>query len=322
MKKTIGILVILALIVIVSISGNKKQEEVKKIAILQYVTHPAFDEVTVGIRESLAKAGFKEGKNITLDIQNGNGDNSTIQSIAQKFANQQDDLIVPYGTAPSQAVLNLVKNRPIVFAAVTDPITAGLVNDPQKPGANITGTSDITLYKESLELLKKLVPNAKKIGVLQNPGEANSVFALSETQKYAKELGLEIIVGTVNSSNEVYQAAKAISGKVDAFYVSADVTVTSGINGLIKATLESKRPLIAFTNSDVEAGALASLGTNYKKVGEKTGEIAVRVLKGENPGDIPVLGVTDADIFINKKTAEAIGLTISEEILKSAKTVY
>lgn len=321
MKKILGVLFIIVIILITLTSGNK-EEGVKSIAILQYVSHPLFDLVTVGIKEGLAKEGYVEGKNLKIDLQNGNGDNSTIQSIAQKFANQTDDVIVSYGTAPSQAVYNLVKERPVVFSAVTDPKTAGLVVDPKHPGANITGTSDITLYKESLELLKKLVPNAKKVGILQNPGEPNSVFGLSEAKKYANELGLEIIVGTVNSSAEVYQAAKAIAGKVDAFYMLPDVTVASGANGFVKATLESKKPFISFTSDEVKNGALASLGTNYKMVGERTAEIIVKVLKGEKPGDIPVLGVTDADVFLNTKTAEAIGVTISPELLKSAKKTY
>lgn len=322
MKKIIGLIVLVVIVLLVISNTSKKPEGVTKVAILQYVTHPAFDDVVLGIKDSFKKAGYVEGESVVFDLQNGNGDNATFQSIASKFASEDANIIIPLGTAPSQAVLNLIKDRPIVFGAVTDPKTAGLLADPAKPNANITGTSDITLYKESLELLKKLSPKTKIVGVLHNPGEPNSIFGLSETKRYAKELGLELVVGSVNSSSEVYQGAKALSGKVDAFYMLPDVTVLSGVEGFIKASFEDKKPFISMTDGDVKKGALASLGTNYFKVGEKTGEIAIKVLHGEKISSLPVLGVTDADLFINTKTAELIGLTISANILDSAKETY
>lgn len=323
MKKVLLVLVIVAIGAFIYTKSNEpKIEGVKKITLIQAFDHQAIVDSWQGVRNGLAKEGLTEGKDVILSFENGNGDNATLQAIAQKVSREDADLIVPWGTGSSQAILNLVKDRPIVFAAVTDPKSAGLVSDPEHPGANITGTSDITLYKESLELLKKILPNAKKVGVLHNPGEANSVFALAETKKYAAEMGLELVVAPVNSSADVYQAAKSISSKVDALYELPDNTVIAGSAGFIKASLEDKKPLIGLIESDVKGGALAALSTSYVKVGERTAEIIVRVLKGEKPGDIPVLGVTDADVFVNKKTSETIGVAIPEEVLKSAKTVF
>jgi len=205
---------------------------------------------------------------------------------------------------------------------VTDPITAGLLQSKENPGGNITGSSDMILFKEQLELLISLKTGAKKVGVVYNPSESNSQFGLQETKKFAAELGLEIVTAPANNTNEVMSAAKSLVNKVDAFYVLSDNTVIAGQEALIKVATEAKKPLIGVEQGGVEKGALATIGINYEKLGERTAELAIRVLKGENISKISVYGVKDGDLFINAKTAKAIGLSIPEEILKQAKQVY
>ncbi len=329
MKKPWIIVIVLLIIVVVylglknqSATDNKMKKETVKIGVSQITSHAVFDEIIKGIKSGFEAGGYKEGENITYDFQNAQGDNTINQSIAQKFANSDYNLFMPLGTPASQALVNLIKDKPVVFGAVTDPVTAGLVQSNETPGGNVTGTSDITLYNEHLKLLKELVPKAKKVGIVYNPGEANARFALEQTQKYAKDYGLEIITAPANNSGEILSAAKSIAGKVDALYMLPDNTILSGQEAYIKVALDSKKPLITIDQSGVEKGGLATLGTNYKKVGERTAEIAIRVLKGEKPSDIPVLGVTDADLFINTKTAQAIGITIPEEKITMAKQVY
>ena len=322
MKKYSIILVLVVLVLLTVFLGHKKDKNIKYIGILLPADIQLLNDVVDGIKMAFKNEGYVENKDVVFDVESSHGDNSTLQSLASKFATGNCDIIIPTGTGASQSIFNLVKEKPIVFSAVTDPKTAGLVENTDKPGKNITGTSDVTLYKESLELLVKLVPGAKKVGIIQNPGEPNSVFALSETKKYAKAMGLDVLVGSANNSSEVYPSAKALASKVDAFYMLPDVTVASGVDGFIKASLETKKPIIVFGDGDVKKGGLASLGTNYVKVGQKTGEIAVKILKGEKPGNIPVRGVTDADIFLNRKTAEMLGLKIPDDILKSAKQIY
>ena len=304
---------------------NQKASDVTgpiTVGVAQITSHPVFDMVNEGIKEGFAAEGYVEGETITFDIQNAQGDNSANAAIAQKFANSDYTIFIPLGTPSSQAVVNLIKDRPIIFGAVTDPVTAGIVATNEKPGANVTGTSDITLYKEQLELLKKLVPNATKVGIVYNPGEANSKYGLEQAQKYATELGLEVITAAANNSGEILSAARSLVDKVDAFYMTPDNTVVSGQEALIKVALDAKKPLISLDQSGVEKGALATLGTNYKYVGIRTAQIAIRVLKGENPANIPVLGVTDADLFVNTKTAAAIGITIPQDLLTTAKETY
>jgi putative ABC transport system substrate-binding protein len=325
MKKTWIVILVIAVLAIVgwfAFGSKKAPSKVVRVGVSQITSHIVFDSIKTGIVNGFAKAGYKEGKDITFDFQNAQGDNATNAAIAQKFANGDYNLYMPLGTPSSQALVNLVKSKPIVFAAVTDPLSAGIVKSLEKPGGNVTGTSDITLYKQQLELLKKLAPNVKKVGVVYNPGEANAIYSLGEAKKYGEPMGFQFVTAPANNTGEIMSAAKSIANKVDAFYMLSDNTVVSGQDALIKVAIESKKPLISVDESGVKAGALATLGTNYQMVGERAAEIAVRVLKGENPGVIPVLGVTDADIFINTTTAQKIGITFPQDIMSQAKQTY
>lgn len=328
MNKKLVAIIVIAIVVLggwMALSKNNKDVgSVKqiKVGVSQIISHQVMDDVLAGIKIGFEKAGYKEGEGIIYDVQNAQGDSNTNVSIAQKFANSDYDLFMPFGTQSSQAIANLIKDKPVVFAAVTDPITAGLVKSNENPGGNITGTSDVTLYKEQLELLKKLVPSAQKVGIVYNPGEDNSKYGLEQAKKYGEQMGLQFLTAPANNSGEVLSAALSIADKVDAFYMLPDNTVITGQEALIKVATEAKKPLISIDQSGVEKGALATLGTNYVKVGERTAEVAIRVLKGESPVNVPVLGVTDADLFINTATAEKIGLVLSEEMVSSAKQVY
>lgn len=327
MKKT---WIVVLIIVIVAVGAwlifgtNKGLDTSKtiKVGVSQYMSHVALDAVRAGVVTGFEKAGYKDGVNVIFDFQNAQGDTSTNVAIAQKFANSGYDLIIPLGTQAAQAVANLVKERPIVFGAVTDPIGAKLVKTLEVPGGNITGTNNITLYKESLELLTKLVPKAKKIGLVYNPGEANGVYGLEQTKKIGEPMGFTFITAVANNTSEVLSASLSIADKVDAFYMMPDNTVIAGQEALIKVANEAKKPLIAITQAGVEKGALAAVGTNFEMVGERTVEVALRVLKGEKPANIPVLKVTDADLFINTTTAQKIGVTIPQELISQAKQIY
>lgn len=328
MKKTWIVVLIIAVIAIGSwiIFGYKNSflnnSKIIKVCISQIISNPSIDSIKNGIYSGFTKAGYIEGKNIVFDFQNAQGDMSVNQAIAQKFANENCDLIIPISTPSAQAVANLIKKRPIVFSAVTDPISAGLLKSKEKPGGNITGTSDITLIKQQLELLKKIKPDVKKVGIVYNPGEANAQYGLDQTKQYGEAMGLEFVTAPANNTNEILSAARSIADKVDAFYMTTDNTVLTGQDALIKVSIEFKKPLISIDQSGVENGALATLSTNYEKVGERTAEIAIRVLKGENPGNIPVLGVTDADIFINTTTAQKIGIAFPQDLISQAKQIY
>ena len=304
------------------VNRGTKETKTIKIGISQIVPNIILDSVRQEIINTLAENGYKEGENLTIDYQNAQGDMSINQSIAQKFADSDYDLFVGITTPTTQAIANVIKDRPVVFAAVSDSVKAGLVKDLQHPGGNVTGTSDITLYEQQLDLIKKIKPSVKTIGILYNPSEDAAQSGLEQAQKYAPQFGLEIVTVTVNTSNDVLVSARSIVDKVDAFYIIPDSTVVSGQDALIKVAIENKKPLFAYEESGVEKGALATLSTNYAELGKRTGEIIVQILEGENPAEIPVIGVTSASLFINTTTAEKIGITFSDEQLAEAKQIY
>ncbi len=288
------------------------------VCISQITSHPVFDDIVTGIKEHFGT----EGLQVRYDIQNAQGDANVNQAIAQKFADGDCDIVMPLGTQSSQAIVHLIKDTPVVFGAVTDPVAAELVASLESPGANVTGTSDITLYKEALQLLLQLAPNVKTVGTVVNPGEVNSQSALAQTKTIAGDMGLTVVIAPANSGSEVQGATRAIAGVVDAFLMLPDNTVLAAQEAMIGVTIEAKKPFVTLDQSGVEKGALASVGTNYVMVGKRTAEVAMRVLGGESPGSIPVLGVTDADLYLNMKTADALGITFPPEFIASAKQVY
>lgn len=319
---TLVVIATIGVLIFVARQKSSKNKKVFRVGISQIISHVGIDAVRNGIVAGFEAKGYKNGENIFFDFQNAQGETSINQSIAGKFANSNYDIFIPIGTQASQALVNLIKDKPIVFASVTDPVTAGLVKSKERPGGNVTGTSDMTLFKEQLELLRKLQPEAKKVGLVYNPSESNSQFSLQETKKYGGELGYEFVTAPANNTGEVMSAARSIVNKVDAFYILADNTVVAGQEALIKVALEAKKPVIAVEQSGVEKGALATIGINYVKLGERTAEMALSVLNGEKTGDMSVLGVKDGDIFINSKTAKVLGITIPEDLLKQAKQIY
>ena len=216
---------------------------------------------------------------------------------------------------------NTIKDTPILITAVTDPKSAGLVDSMEQPGGNLTGTSDLTPVKKQLELFNKLDRNIKKVGILYNSGETNSVFLKDLAQQYGEELGLNVIEAPVTSSSEVYQTAQSLVGRVDGIYVPTDNTIVSAIQSVIKVTNNNNLPLIVADNNSVKAGALATLGIDYYKLGQQTGEMAVKILKGANPGDLPIQRIKEADLIINKGAAEKMNVEVPQELLDEAKKV-
>jgi putative ABC transport system substrate-binding protein len=204
---------------------------------------------------------------------------------------------------------------------VTDPVAAGLVKSLEKPETNVTGTTDMNPVKEQLELLKEILPDAKNVGILYNAAEANSKVQVDLAKKAAMELNLTIHEATVASSSEVNQAVQSLSGKVDAIYAPTDNTIASAIGAVVKVCNDAKIPVIAAERGMVEGGALATLGIDYYLLGKQTGAIAARVLKGENPAEIPVEGSKEYKLIINKKAAERLGIKIPDAVMAKADEI-
>ncbi|MDP4126598.1 MAG: ABC transporter substrate-binding protein [Bacillota bacterium] len=298
-----------------STSGEKKAV---KIGIVQIVEHPALDAARQGFLETLKQNGYEEGKNLTVDYQNAQGDQSVLQSIAQKFSSAKLDLVLAIATPSAQAMASASKDIPILITAVTDPVEAKLVNSMDKPGKNVTGTTDMNPLKEQFELMKKLVPNVKRVGVIYNAGEVNSQVQVTMAKKVAKDLGLEIVEATVTTSADVLQASQSLVGKVDTIYVPTDNMVVSAAQSVVQVANKNKIPIISGESSVVDKGALATIGINYNKLGKQTGDMALRVLKGDKPQDMPIESQKEFDTVLNKATISTLGITVPEDIMKKA----
>lgn len=292
--------------------------ETIKIGIIQIAEHPALDGAREGFIEALKEQGFVDGQNIKIDYQNAQGDMSVAKTIADKFVTDKVDLVLAIATPTAQAMANATKEIPILITAVTDPVDAGLAESMDKPGENITGTTDLTPVKEQMVLLQKIAPKIKKVGIIYNAGEANSVVQVNLAKKAAQELGLTLFEGTVSNVSEVNQVAQSLAKKVEALYVPTDNTVASAIQAVLQVTEQQKLPLICGEEAHVEQGGLATQGINYFKLGKQTGEMAVEIINGKKPAEMAIQAQKDTELVINLKAAERIGLTIPQEVLDQA----
>lgn len=291
--------------------------EMKKIGVLQFLAHPALDAAYQGFVDGLKEAGYEDGKNITIDFQNAQGEQSNCPTIASKLVNDKNDLILAIATPAAQAVANATSDIPILVTAVTDPADAKLVQSNEKPGTNVTGTSDLTPVKEQIGLLKELVPDAKKIGFLYTSSEANSTFQINMAREAAQAIGLETQDFTISSTNELQSVVTSMVGKVDAIYTPTDNLVANAMPTVAAIAIENKIPLIVGETGMVTNGGLASYSIDYYLLGKMTAEQAVLILEGkEKPQDMPIRYQTEFVLDINKETAEKIGITIPESLLK------
>lgn len=288
----------------------------KKIAITQFVDHVAADEVRRGVIEELAKKGFKEGENLTVTFENAQGNAGTAGQIARKFIGLNPDVIVAITTPSAQAIVKAAGQGtvPIVFSAVTNPVEAGLVSSLAHPEGNVTGVRDAPPIKEQIAFLKKILPEAKTVGVLYNPGDNGSVSSLETIRAEAKAQGLTLVEATPFKSSDIQIAFLALVGKVDAVYVPLDNMIVSAMKSVSALALKHKLPLFVADSGSVEAGAFACLGYSYLQAGHKTGEIVSEILNGKSPSEIAIASPGRTDIFINKNALEKLGLSLPETV--------
>ncbi len=307
-----------------STGGGDAAVEKVTIGISQLLQHPALDSATEGFKQAFIDAGYVEGETVEFDLQNANGEQSTAVSIAQSFASSDADLVLAVATPAAQAAAQAITDKPVLFTAVTDAVTADLVASNAKPGGNVTGTSDAVpddALQAQFELIKQLVPDAAKVGIVYASGEVNSEVQVAAAEKVAAGLDLEIVTKTVTTSGDIPQATESL-GDVDAIYVPTDNLVVGGISSLVQVAEEKQIPVIGAESGTVEGGAIATLGIDYTELGRQTGEMALRILeKGEDPADTPVEFATELAYVVNPGAAERMGVEIPQEILDQATTV-
>jgi putative ABC transport system substrate-binding protein len=290
------------------------------IGISKIVAHPALDAIEKGVQE-VVTAEYPDAR---FDPQNANGEMSTASSIAQKFKSENVTLAVGIATPTAQALVNALKDRPVIYSAVTDPVGAGLVGSTEKGEKNITGISDMTPVKAQIELLNRIKP-IKTLGHVYASSEANAVSLAAIARQVCKQMGIKFVETTVSNSAEVKQAVQTIAGRVDGIYISNDNTVVSALAAVTSVANKHKIPVMSADPSSAETTpVLAAWGFDYYKMGKATGRLVVRILKGEKPADIPTVFMTDAsdvDLLINLDVAKELGLTFPEDVIANANAI-
>lgn len=294
----------------------------KFVAITAIVEHPALDAVRDGVIKQLEKDGFVQGKNLKVKYQSAQGNTGTAAQIARQFIGEKPSAIVAIGTPSAQAVVAATKDIPVVFSAITDPVAAQLVKSKEPSGTNVTGVSDVLELEPQIELIKKVVPNVKNVGVVYNPGEANSAVVVKQLKDILTKQGINLVEASAPRSVDVSSAARSLIGKVDVIYTTTDNNVVSAYEALVKVGNEADIPLVASDTASVERGAVAALGLNYFNIGEQSGAIVSRIFKGEAPGSIAYETSKNLALHLNKKAAKEQGVTLSDDLVKTAEKVF
>lgn len=300
--------------------SNNDAKENYTIGVCQMIKHAALDASYEGFVAGLADAGYVEGENITIDFQNAQGEASNCNTIANKFVNDDVDLMLAIATQSAQSCANATKDIPIVVTAVTDPKEAGLVQSNELPGTNVTGTSDLNPIKEQVKLLQDLVPEAKTVAILYCSSESNSVLQAELAKAEFAEVGITAEFATVSNSNEIQQVVQSLVGKVDALYTPTDNVIAAGMANVAMVANENNLPIICGEENHVTEGGLAAYGIDYYKLGYQTAAQAVKFLKGEAiPAEMPIEYQTeDLKLTINQEVADKLGITIPEELKAQA----
>ena len=307
----VGIL-LLSLISLHQLKADKKKD-VFRIGISQFITHQSLDATREGFVDELAKQGYIEGKNIEIDLQNAQGEQRNLKTISQQLA-ESSDVVLAIATPSAQSLANTTQTTPVIFSAVTDPVSAKLVESREHPGGNVTGTSDQSsdAISTQINLIKKVLPKAKTIGILYTQSEPNSVVQKDEAKRLLEEKGFSVVEKTILDSNNVKAAAESLMAEVDMVFVPTDNIISSTMETVKQVSIKHKVPVFGGSTEMIAVGGLYNYGTNYEELGRQTARMLIRVLKGEKPENIAVELPEKLELHTNKEMADALGIDISK----------
>ena len=290
-----------------------KKKDVFRIGISQFITHQSLDATREGFVDELAKQGYVEGKNIEIDLQNAQGEQRNLKTISQQLA-ESSDVVLAIATPSAQSLANTTQTTPVIFSAVTDPVSAKLVESREHPGGNVTGTSDQSsdAISTQINLIKKVLPKAKTIGILYTQSEPNSVVQKDEAKRLLEEKGFTVVEKTILDSNNVKAAAESLMAEVDMVFVPTDNIISSTMETVKQVSIKHKVPVFGGSTEMVAVGGLYNYGTNYEELGRQTARMLVRVLKGEKPENIAVELPEKLELHTNQEMADALGIDISK----------
>lgn len=290
-----------------------KKKDVFRIGISQFITHQSLDATREGFVDELAKQGYAEGKNIEIDLQNAQGEQRNLKTISQQLA-ESSDVVLAIATPSAQSLANTTQTTPVIFSAVTDPVSAKLVESREHPGGNVTGTSDQSsdAISTQINLIKKVLPKAKTIGILYTQSEPNSVVQKDEAKRLLEEKGFTVVEKTILDSNNVKAAAESLMTEVDMVFVPTDNIISSTMETVKQVSIKHKVPVFGGSTEMIAVGGLYNYGTNYEELGRQTARMLVRVLKGEKPENIAVELPEKLELHTNQEMADALGIDISK----------
>ena len=290
-----------------------KKKDVFRIGISQFITHQSLDATREGFVDELAKQGYIEGKNIEIDLQNAQGEQRNLKTISQQLA-ESSDVVLAIATPSAQSLANTTQMTPVIFSAVTDPVSAKLVESREHPGGNVTGTSDQSsdAISTQINLIKKVLPKAKTIGILYTQSEPNSVVQKDEAKRLLEEKGFTVVEKTILDSNNVKAAAESLMAEVDMVFVPTDNIISSTMETVKQVSIKHKVPVFGGSTEMIAVGGLYNYGTNYEELGRQTARMLIRVLKGEKPENIAVELPEKLELHTNQEMADALGIDISK----------
>lgn len=298
----------------------------KTVAIMTINDTPQLLEVKDGVVKGLAERGYIDGKNIKIDFKSAESNLGLAQQIARQFVGENADVIVPITTPATQAVVSATKDIPIVFSTVTDPLRAKVIGSIKHPGGNVTGVSDLVPTEPQIDLVKEIIPKLQTLGLIYDPSLDNSRSTVDSIKELAKVRGIKIVEANAMGVNDVPTAGQSLVGKVDAIFVPNDSTVYSAFEALVKIAQDTKTPLFTAERRSVERGAVGTIGYDFGEMGKITAGIVDRVLKGEKPGDIDAIYLKDdpkaLSLYINKASAEKMGVTVPKAVLDRAAHIF
>ena len=302
---------------------ESKEEYV--IGISQFAEHGSLDNCREGFLQGLANEGIVEGENLTVHFQNAQADTGTASQISDAFVADGVDLICGIATPSAMSAYNsaLGTSVPVIYSAVSDPVAAELAKEDGTPVGNITGTSDALAVTEQLEMIRKMLPDAKKIGILYTTSETNSESTIAQYKEHAEEYGFEIVDSGINTLADLDMAAADLVTKVDCINNLTDNTVVSGLQTVLSYANEQKIPVFGSEVEQVKVGCVAAMGLDYVKLGIQTGEMAAKVLKGESEAsEMPFEVISEPSLYVNTKAAEQIEMTLDDAFVSTAAEVY
>lgn len=300
-------------------TNQKKQTEKPLVGILQLTSHPALDEIHKGIIAALKENGYTPGKNIRVDFQNAQNDQSNLKTMSQRFENEDASVMIGIATPSAQSLANTTKTTPIVMGAISDPVGAGLVKNLKNPGNNITGVMHKEPINRQVQLIKQLLPDLKTVGVLHTSSDDSSSSEVKEFTELAHKEGIDVKDYTITSTNDIQQVSASMASNVQAIYIPNDNTVASGFQTVLKNADQNNIPVFPSTSEMTRQGGLSTVSVSQYELGKMTGQMAAEILKGKDPAKMAVRYPTNGITYLNLKQANKLGISVPAQLVQQVE---